>query len=1093
MKSPLRQSECGVALVLILTFLVLVTVVVLAFFFKVQFDRKVSSLYAASVQVDELGRGAMESVIGDLQAEIEAGSDPNVKTSEGLFRPRVAATIRPARWVSSAERTSLPTLVRRSMRSANRSNWKPAGFDADYGGATLDGLTGSEVSTTQPAQTGIFFPKDSWNRPHLMSMAGFADFQTPDWIYWTPQGATGAPADPSEVSGRFAFVLYDIGGLLNVNVAGYPSTGGSAPTAQELAGKGSIAYADLSRISGLPQAAVDALVAWRNAGSLAGSTFEDYMRVARADIGTEPGTLDGFLRVADGDERFLGRGDLVRYFEFLKDQSVVTNLDALPSLSVFHRSLNAPAIHPGPNASDLGGTSDAEFQYTSRAYDNNALNPDFLSVKVTTPFERMDGSDAVVGEPLVKRRFPLSRLAWLDSQSPTGGPASGADPAKILSAFGLKWVDNGLAAPDPGNSGRLYPSYWKYEPPGTNPSPMRIKTLDEVAASGREPNFFELLKAAILHGSLAGNQTAGGSWIGSYVTALDNDIDAHIFRLGANIIDQYDWGNYPTTIFAEVFPPADHVVYGQFQYFTGVENLPGLTRAMGSVWVRDATPADKNDDLYEQWSWIQPEIWNPHQNQGSSGNHQGPSNFRVVADGAITMFTNHSAFPNGRATAPTKFLNPTESQVEFDLSVTQWREPTVTEAFNSSTPNPLGTYDVDTSNMAYVKTFGFLPNRPSGIPVSGGQPPVILPGLPSSPLSGFLMDLPTTLSVQYRDDSGQWHTYNQMRRMPTLGNNGSSGMGPAPFTFLQKTDARTDRFTVTRSYLPRPWQNATQVNRTMRTGVDAGHAIYDGKPGIPPFTHPGADVRLGLISENKTSGSVYYADSDGVVRRADGAYANGTLDGLPMATGNTNSRPIILNRPFRNVAEMGAAFRDLPFKGLDFFTAESPDAALLDLFTMTEADMTADRINPNSAPREVLEALLAGTLLEPDSGTALTPTQASGLATAIRSTLDTTPITSPGDVAKVVTAAADVGAQLPTAAARIKNRREVISRSLAPVTDARTWNLLLDLVVQSGKIAPGSSSLENFIPSASRRYWIHIAIDRLTNRVLEIRTEPIHE
>ena len=46
------------------------------------------------------------------------------------------------------------------------------------------------------------------------------------------------------------------------------------------------------------------------------------------------------------------------------------------------------------------------------------------------------------------------------------------------------------------------------------------------------------------------------------------------------------------------------------------------------------------------------------------------------------------------------------------------------------------------------------------------------------------------------------------------------------------------------------------------------------------------------------------ADPDGVVRRAMGGYApTGSTIGLPMATQNYVSRPIILHRPFRTVGE----------------------------------------------------------------------------------------------------------------------------------------------------------------------------------------------
>ena len=41
-------------------------------------------------------------------------------------------------------------------------------------------------------------------------------------------------------------------------------------------------------------------------------------------------------------------------------------------------------------------------------------------------------------------------------------------------------------------------------------------------------------------------------------------------------------------------------------------------------------------------------------------------------------------------------------------------------------------------------------------------------------------------------------------------------------------------------------------------------------------------------------------------------------------------RPVMMNRPFRSVGEMAYAFRDQPFRTLNFSSASSPDAGLLD-------------------------------------------------------------------------------------------------------------------------------------------------------------------
>src|SRR5205814_4586758 len=74
-------------------------------------------------------------------------------------------------------------------------------------------------------------------------------------------------------------------------------------------------------------------------------------------------------------------------------------------------------------------------------------------------------------------------------------------------------------------------------------------------------------------------------------------------------------------------------------------------------------------------------------------------------------------------------------------------------------------------------------------------------------------------------------------------------------------------------------------------------------------------------------------------------------------------RPIVMNRPFRSVGEMGYAFRDQPFKTLDFSSSTSSDNGLLDLFTVNENDtangITAGVINLNTAQDAPVSAILA--------------------------------------------------------------------------------------------------------------------------------------
>lgn len=126
--------------------------------------------------------------------------------------------------------------------------------------------------------------------------------------------------------------------------------------------------------------------------------------------------------------------------------------------------------------------------------------------------------------------------------------------------------------------------------------------------------------------------------------------------------------------------------------------------------------------------------------------------------------------------------------------------------------------------------------------------------------------------------------------------------------------------------------------------------------------------------------------------RAEGAYSDGNIGhgGYPLAIDNfsvANSRPIILNRPFRSVAELGYASRGMPWKNLDFFTAESGDGALLDVFCLKAsgtAGVVAGVVDINSAPQDVLETLLAGVAKTESSSDTISSSDATSLATQLR-------------------------------------------------------------------------------------------------------------
>ena len=257
-----------------------------------------------------------------------------------------------------------------------------------------------------------------------------------------------------------------------------------------------------------------------------------------------------------------------------------------------------------------------------------------------------------------------------------------------------------------------------------------------------------------------------------------------------------------------------------------------------------------------------------------------------------------------------------------------------------------------------------------------------------------------------------------------------------------------------------------------------------------------------------------YADNDSVTRSADAKYANTTNTGFGSSTPyNTSAyHPIILNRPFRNVAELGYAFRDLPWKTLDFFSDKSADAGLLDIFTINDGTqvldgnnnvvgmapptMVAGSVNLNSTQAADLQSVLTGTIRgELDSP--LQTVSSSAAQTMATNIVSATSATAMQNKSELVTRTGLPTAILPTASnddQSVKPRREVVARAASSVSQTRVWNLVIDVVAQTGRYKPNAQSLQNdFVVEGEQHYWVHVAIDRFTGQVLDKQIEVVNE
>ena len=189
---------------------------------------------------------------------------------------------------------------------------------------------------------------------------------------------------------------------------------------------------------------------------------------------------------------------------------------ALEYFGTSSREFNRATWSPSTPA---GSTIDyATLAKTPTPETSTAINRNLSAVRVATAFTRPDGTQAIVGEPLLKRRYLLTRINEL---------VNTADP-NIQRDFGLQWDGINFR--------------WKYVGATGSAVQSSIKTLAQVAAEnpGREPNFFEILKAVILNGSV-GLGTNSPTFVAAENKYWDTtgglSADCQIMQIGANIID----------------------------------------------------------------------------------------------------------------------------------------------------------------------------------------------------------------------------------------------------------------------------------------------------------------------------------------------------------------------------------------------------------------------------------------------------------------------------------------------------------------------------------------------------------------------------
>ena len=616
-----KASKRGSALIIAVSLIAIVMVTALSVFLRVAPNRQLTNNSKNQFDVKELGELALSQIELDLEMEVFAGSDMELsetyttgETKQYALYPKTREHMVPAKVLNKGldDETS-GALIKQSI---NNKSFLDASKFGSAGGAYAPKIKVSDVNTGDVNSKGVSISAQQWLAPQYIDLDknnSYDKSTLPDWVYLDQQTSNPTSFNKellkeesqNKVIGRYAYQIYDTSGLIDLNVTG------TAITDENKSNKSSPHYIDLDllgtnlgvKVSGLGAE----LKSWRQQAS---ASKEDYV----SDWGEGNGWLKPYSNDTQLDSMFLSRQELLKFQE---QRPQVFDEKLLAYVTHFSRDLNQPDFRHDPDRpkilvdKDSGGND-------HYGEDEDAINPWLSRVR------KADGS------PLVERRFPLDRIDLLEE---------GGDTAKIEEYFGLEKDDN----------------KWVYSKADDN---GRILTLEAVAQEEREANMAELLKAAIHVGSLgqAGRTKDYEGNDYAYWKEMDTQVDAHILKIMANIIDQWDADSYPTLI-EYTNPNLDDDIHANLhtQTLAGIEDIPYLlgvrdmwyiTEFFGSDIIETIDPVsgaasgtstltmngDPLEDAHRVLGVTQPILWNPHQPSPNPSNDK-PTEFRVTATG----------------------------------------------------------------------------------------------------------------------------------------------------------------------------------------------------------------------------------------------------------------------------------------------------------------------------------------------------------------------------------------------------------------------------------------------------------------------------
>src|SRR6266542_128942 len=524
----------GAALMIVLAFVVLLTGVSLAYFSRTTTDRQLAESSYNDTSADLLARSALDVIVGDFKQEI---LPPPPATPPPITR----ANIQPAPYPIPTP-ADIPNLIRYSSRNAAASR-------ASNVSSAAASANGRSISTSR-WNSHYLVPRENPSDPSINS-SPVQSFTSPDWVLVTGQGPNTTPA-PGAVIGRYAFAVYDEGGLLDMNLAGYPSwpnsscpaTPSPTPWLVNAGRKGIVAFADLTALGqdAPAQSQVDNIVGWRNLATTKrdSAAFGSFNFAGEADcagrvkqdnygsyllyFGDPPFTIESLSdKLLASLYPFTSAANYVykSVSQFRTDQSLTTRQELLR----LQRSLDNPPGAFSQNVLQYMGTFSRERNWPAPDWPN-------LNGNLSQGRFNMNNLALVVPNPDVCNAPHGRKKGW---QTGKNRNHTCGTPAQITDLFGLVYIPAVLINPN-----RHTPGYWWYiNHTGPNPAGSPDPNFNSIICWDPNANrnqlqqadFFQILHYA-LNVSLNHTDRCGGT--------LNKE---RTFAIGASLIDQYDSGS----------------------------------------------------------------------------------------------------------------------------------------------------------------------------------------------------------------------------------------------------------------------------------------------------------------------------------------------------------------------------------------------------------------------------------------------------------------------------------------------------------------------------------------------------------------------